>query len=101
MSSKTHQLTVARKTIPLCRQFLLITMILAVGSMSGMAQTTEQPVNPQPLPTVTVTGTNQLAEEALMGPNRQPEWTARRPFGITRVYVQPPWQMQTEFGWDA
>jgi len=36
-----------------------------------------------------------------MGPNQQPEWTARRPLGITRVYVQPPWQMETEFGWDA
>ncbi len=36
-----------------------------------------------------------------MGPNQQPEWTARRPFGITRVYVHPPWQVETEFGWDA
>ena len=66
-----------------------------------MAQTTTQPVNPLPMPPVTVTATNTLHEEALMGPNQQPEWTARRPFGITRVYVQPPWQVETEFGWDA
>jgi hypothetical protein len=36
-----------------------------------------------------------------MGPNQQPEWTARRRFAITRIYVQPPWQAETEFGWDA
>ena len=71
------------------------------GAVGGVRQTTEQPVNPLPMPTVTVTATNALQEEQLMGPNQQPEWTARRPFGITRVYVQPAWQVETEFGWDA
>src|SRR5580700_3738977 len=67
----------------------------------SMAQTNDVSSPPVALPPVTVTGTNPLQEEMPMGPNQQPEWTARRPFGITRVYVHPPWQMETEFGWDA
>ena len=53
------------------------------------------------LPTVTVIGTNVLSEEQPFGDNQQPEWTARRRFATTRVYVQPPWQVETEVGWDA
>jgi hypothetical protein len=53
------------------------------------------------LPAVTVTGTSELKEEMPMGPNQQPEWTARRRFATTRVYIQPPWQVETELGWDA
>lgn len=35
----------------------------------------------------------------LIGENRQPEWTARRRFPTTRVYVLPPWQMEFEQWW--
>src|SRR5690242_19501302 len=95
---KTRQiLTITRRA----NAYLLVAVTLLGGSLHGVAQTTDQPVNPLPMPPVTVTATNTLQEEAPMGPNQQPEWTARRPFGITRVYVQPPWQVETEFGWDA
>lgn len=74
---------------------------LSLASWS-MAQSNDvSSATPELLPPMTVTGTNQLQEETLMGPNQQPEWTARRRFAITRIYVQPPWQMETEFGWDA
>jgi len=53
------------------------------------------------LPEVVVYGTNVLREEAPLGENQQPAWTARRRFATTRIYVQPPWQVETEFGWDA
>ena len=83
-------------------QFLWLTAFALFGcAMRSLAQSDAQPVNPLPMPAVTVTGTNELSEETLMGPNQQPEWTARRRFAITRIYVQPPWQAETEFGWDA
>lgn len=81
----------------------LIVAVLALQSLAtlAMAQVNDITTPAVTLPPVTVTATNRLQEERLMGPNQQPQWTARRPFGITRVYVQPPWQMETEFGWDA
>ena len=48
---------------------------------------------------VVVLGTNEGRENLPLGPNLQPEWTARRPFATTRVYVQPPWQVEAEIGW--
>src|SRR6059036_2953020 len=53
------------------------------------------------LPTVVVTGTNDLVEETLFGPNLQPEWTAHRRFTNARVYVLPPWQIETEISWEG
>lgn len=55
---------------------------------------------PSVLPATTVTETNKFGEEQLMGENFQPEWTARRRFITTRVYVQPRWQVEAEIGWD-
>ena len=81
--------------------FLLSALILLCSATGSLAQSDAQPVKPLPMPAVTVTATNELSEEALIGPNQQPEWTARRRFAITRIYVQPPWQAETEFGWDA
>ena len=78
---------------------LLVGLMFVGGTLGGTARADEQPGNPVPMPEVTVTATNLLAEEALMGPNQQPEWTTRRRFTITRVYVLPPWQAETEFGW--
>jgi hypothetical protein len=72
--------------------FSLIVVALLGGATCSLAQSDAQPVNPLPMPAVTVTATNELSEEALMGPNQQPEWTARRRFALTRIYVQPPWQ---------
>ncbi|HXI83042.1 MAG TPA: hypothetical protein VNL17_03010 [Verrucomicrobiae bacterium] len=76
-------------------------LALLSGATCILAQSDAQPVNPLPMPAVTVTATNDLSEETLIGPNQQPEWTTRRRFAITRIYVQPPWQAETEFGWDA
>lgn len=40
-----------------------------------------------------------LNEEAPVGPNQQPAWTAHRRFPTTRVYVLPPWQVEFESWW--
>ncbi len=42
-----------------------------------------------------------LREDAVMGPNQQPEWTARRRFSETRVYVLPPWELAVDLNWEA
>jgi hypothetical protein len=77
------------------RQIVIITLF---GCTTwGLAQTNP----PTRLPEVTVVGTNALREEAPLGPNQQPEWTARRRFGTTRIYVHPPWQIETETSWDG
>jgi hypothetical protein len=66
------------------------------------AQSGEGGTNPPTqLDAVFVYGTNTLLEEIPLGPNQQPEWTARRRFVTTRIYVQPPWQVETELGWDG
>ena len=87
-----------------------VTRATAVGltllSISAQAQTEENRARTRaddsvPLPTTTVVGTNSFREETPMGPYQQPEWTARRRFITTRVYVQPPWQVEAEIGLDA
>src|SRR5439155_2409400 len=47
------------------------------------------------------TGESAVSEEARVGDNQQPDWTTRRRFTSTRVYVQPPWQFETELSWDT
>jgi hypothetical protein len=42
----------------------------------------------------------QLKEDQPIGPNEQPEWTTRRRFSTTRVYVLPPSQFQFEQWWN-
>src|SRR5438552_8021136 len=56
---------------------------------------------PARLETFVVSGTNDFVEETLFGPNQQPEWTAHRRFTNARVYVLPPWQVETEFSWEG
>jgi len=58
------------------------------------------------LPEMIVTGTppaetrpGWLAEEQLVGENQQPEWTTRRRFATTRIYVAAPWQFEFEQWW--
>jgi hypothetical protein len=89
--------------------FWQILAITFVGSTPfALAQTqaddkTASPTNGAPtrLPEVTVVPTNTLLEDHLIGENQQPEWTARRRFVTTRVYVQPPWQVEAELGYDG
>ena len=40
-----------------------------------------------------------VSEEAPVGENQQPEWTAYRRFSTTRIYVLPPWQIEFEQWW--
>ena len=64
-----------------------------------VAQTT----SPEPttrLDPVTVVGANVPGEVKAMGGYQQPEWTARRRFVTTRVYVQPQGQAEIELGYD-
>jgi hypothetical protein len=79
-----------------------VTVMLMGWVTWSWAQEPSPRVNaPTRLPEVTVIGTDTLREELPLGENQQPEWTARRRFTTTRVYVQPPWQVETELGWRA
>jgi hypothetical protein len=75
--------------------------LLLFAATHSYAQT-----NSSTLPEVVVTETapgearpGWLAEEQPIGPNEQPEWTTRRRFATTRVYVLPPWQVEFEQWW--
>ena len=65
------------------------------GADTTTASETNAPVR---MPEVTVTE-KALAEEALAGENKQPEWTMERRFPTTRVYVLAPWQVEFEQWW--
>lgn len=53
-------------------------------------------------PKIHITPSGEMLEEELpSGSYLQPEWTAKRPFAQTRVYVLPEWQVSSEAGWDA
>jgi hypothetical protein len=81
---------------------LLVAVALLNCARWGVAETaTESGSLVRSMPPVIVTATNTLAEDQSIGPNNQPEWTARRRFAITRIYVQPPWQVDTELSWHA
>ncbi len=45
-----------------------------------------------------VTGQQVPGENKVLGSYSQPEWTARRRFATTRVYVQPEGQVEVELG---
>ena len=76
----------------------MVIALAAVGvSLRSLADTAEPPTVPESLPAVTVTATNSLAEEAPMGPNAQPEWTARRRFTIYPRGGAPQQELQQEF----
>src|ERR1043166_4206185 len=97
-SRKTGLLNLICKMTCAFYQCCLLGLAFVAGGGCAMADEYTQPVA---MPPITVTATNELAEEAPLGPNQQPEWTARRRFTTTRIYVQPPWQIEVESGWDA
>jgi hypothetical protein len=85
-------------------------LIMSLAALSAVAvKSTAENVEPRQsdkpvrLPPATVLGTNeipqQLSEDQPFGPNDQPEWTTRRRFATTRVYVLPPWQFEFEQWW--
>jgi hypothetical protein len=71
---------------------------------TARGQSTAGPAVPAEVPTrmepVTVTGAAFSGENTPLGDYQQPEWTARRRFVTTRVYVQPAWQVEMELGYD-
>jgi hypothetical protein len=60
----------------------------------------ESPDAPSLLEAVQVSGRPVPGENKMMGPYHQPEWTARRRFVLTSVYVQPEGQCEVEVGYD-
>lgn len=74
------------------------------STVQGQATATG-PTPPAQLPPVVVTGTNlpegALKEDQPFGPYEQPEWTTRRRFPTTRVYVLPPLQFEFEQWWNT
>lgn len=66
---------------------------LASGQTTGLEPATK-------LEPVKVVGANVPGEVKAMGGYLQPEWTARRRFVTTRVYVQPEGQAEVELGYD-
>ncbi len=79
---------------------LSVHLFAGAVAFSAACQETTPPAR---LPPVIVQGTNavpgELNEEQPFGSNDQPEWTTRRPFATTRIYVLPPWQMEFEQWW--
>lgn len=67
------------------------------GAVSVAAQSTP-PEAPTRLAPVLVTGQQVPGENKVLGSYSQPEWTARRRFATTRVYVQPEGQVEVELG---
>src|SRR5436305_6655312 len=79
-------------------------MILATSGslLTATVNTGAQPAEGSVrLPPVTVSETPSLSEDQPIGPNQQPEWTTRRRFGTTRVYVSQPWQWEFEQWWNG
>jgi hypothetical protein len=91
--------------IPTGAWFVVFTVLFAIpawcSAQQAQSETPSITTAPVRLPEMQVVGTNTLAEDMPIGPNQQPEWTARRRFTTTHVYVQPPWQADAELGIDT
>jgi len=86
--------------------FILLSILFVITSASSsLAAPIKAPSNilPDSYPSklhITPSG-EMLHEELPLGEYHQPEWTVKRPFAQTRVYVLPPWQVGAEVGWDG
>jgi hypothetical protein len=100
----TAQSNVSPKYSPCCEAVKTMnksTLVLIALFCSAFRTQSQQ--TPR-LPEVSITenqADGTLAEEARIGPNEQPEWTAQRRFGATRVYVLPPFQLELEQWWEG
>jgi len=77
----------------------LLMVTLALGAFSAQCQSTNASAQiPRRLDEVTVFGTNSIhsvpSESDLVGPANQPEWTARRAFAETDIYVIPQGEIE-------
>jgi len=96
-----------QKPLEIIIAFLLVTSLSTFPSPAQSTngnQAGDGP--PTKLPEVVVTDNKPvesrpgwLQEEQTVGGNEQPEWTTRRRFSTTRVYVISPWQMEFEQWW--
>ena len=83
------------------RRFILASLVLLGLAGAARAQTQSTPSGSTTrLEPVKVVGANVPGEVKAMGGYLQPEWTARRRFVTTRVYVQPEGQAEVELGYD-
>lgn len=81
--------------------------LVAIGLLSAAQPVTAQDGSTLPdsasytlSPIVVVGRPGWLDEEALVGEYKRPEWTTRRRFGTTRVYIQyEPWEVAVEQWW--
>ena len=73
--------------------------LAAIISILGAATAAGQDAPTTSMPRVIVTSDSIPSLDDLVGENRQPLWTAHRPFPTTRVYVLPPWQVEFEQWW--
>ncbi|WP_265592743.1 transporter [Verrucomicrobium sp. BvORR034] len=77
----------------------VLAVFTAGAAMAAQPSATLPTVVVNAPPTQTSTGSS-LAEEALVGPYNQPEWTGHRRFSTTRVYLQrQPWEVGFEQWW--
>lgn len=96
-----------QKPLEIIIAFLLVTSLSTFPSPAQTTNGTQAGDGPPTkLPEVVVTDNKPvesrpgwLQEEQTVGGNEQPEWTTRRRFSTTRVYVISPWQMEFEQWW--
>jgi hypothetical protein len=89
---------------------LIVSALVCAGFTAALGQQTPRTVTPvltdvqqrqsYEYPPVTAPGSG-LREDAPVGENRQPEWTAQRRFSTTRTYVIPPWEVEVEQWWQG
>lgn len=81
--------------------FLSSVFVLGLGQATLALAQTAPAENVTKLDPLTVKGQPVPGENKAMGGYHQPEWTARRRFVATRVYVQPEGQAEVELGYDT
>lgn len=69
--------------------------------LPALAQTPPGAQPPAKLEAMNVESGPVPGESEFVGTYHQPEWTARRPFAMTSVYVQPAWQAEVETAYDG
>ena len=81
--------------------FFSSVFVLGLGQATLALAQTAPAENVTKLDPLTVKGQPVPGENKAMGGYHQPEWTARRRFVATRVYVQPEGQAEVELGYDT
>lgn len=88
--------------IPRSQKFLFAAILSTVLLSWQHSATAQTDANESILlrPIVVVDRPGWLKEEAFIGEYKRPEWTSKRRFGFSRVYIQQdPWQVSVEQWW--